>query len=294
MSHYEAVGDSDGVSPPGTPLSEPDNPVSIIDTETLHEALEAASSSAGPMSLANTDMELDFSVPRFDPKSRSPGLRWWKRLGYMGFSVLIAGHGVINSALSYGTVPWPPRWLRSYLRLVGSDVGDLYLYDYKNPTKYSVEEHEHGVRYDLYGFADVLDSIELGGWALRIWGPNYDIIEQANTVNVVAMQLPRRWTGLIIVLLIIFVHFFMLAITVISFALHTEASILGEPWQAVSQVLSPETEEPIQERSKGATMADKYVKKWAKSTGRNVGYYRLVRHRQDQDANIQKRQTCGK
>ncbi|KAF5576576.1 hypothetical protein FPANT_10860 [Fusarium pseudoanthophilum] len=749
MSHYEAVGDSDGVSPPGTPLSEPDNPVSIIDTETLHEALEAASISVGPMSLVNTDMELDSSPPRSNPKSRSPGLRWWKRLGYMGFSVLIAGtvciliscslliflwsgadrarrhqqrpqlwnsiifrewslsmvticSATLRVALSFqtgvmaaamaaiiletcgvrfhniallslhrssssgpsailpsvikhcranrlssiscclalfmtfiialvstftstillsdfaiykisglnttrnipmafdntaqsrdfkgisfwhspplahwrfaraepgkaissrdvidtgdlyrATIPfnesedraslefyrgpamvtnsrtacvgptfksfkidyytvsnlsspelilraefqayidkifdmredkylpmaaecklindwdtgfleWPltmcrvipqtspyqkiydfyPRLLviskdplnkplnirdedktyeenlEDYLALIGnlkakkngpwttvvngdgyevfkatvcftrqipelmynvtilgqaissesgygeradkvlpgrlqqadgsygpyrsSDVGDLHLYDYKNPTKYSAEEHEHGVRYDPYGFADVLDSIELRGWALRTWGvgehtprlsrtwfihpdhtaffqevlkrtnnpatalseltyriyqmyfyywqPNYDIIEQANTVNAVPMQLPRRWTGLIIVLLIIFLHFFTLALTVISFALHTESSILGEPWQAVSQVLSPETEELIQERSRGATMADRYVKEWAKSTGRNVGYYRLVQHREDQDAKIQKRLTCG-
>ncbi|QGI87014.1 hypothetical protein CEK25_001970 [Fusarium fujikuroi] len=199
-----------------------------------------------------------------------------------------------------------------------SDVGDLHLYDYWDPTKYAAEEHEHGVRYDPYGFADVLDSIELSGWTLRLSGvgdhtprlprtwfihpdhtdffqePNYDIIEQANTVNAVAIQLPRRWTRLIIVLLIIFVHFITLTITVISFALHTESSMLGEPWQAVSQVLSPETERLIQEGAKGASMADRHVKEWAKATGRNVGFYSVIQHHEDQEAKIQKRETSGK
>lgn len=234
----------------------------------------------------------------------------------------------------------------SYGPYRSSDVGDLHLYDYRNPMKYAAEEHEHGVRYDPYGFADVLDSIELSGWTLRLsgvgdhtprlprtwfihpdhtdffqevlkrtnnpalalseltyriyqmyfyyWQPNYDIIEQANTVNAVAVQLPRRWTGLIIVLLIIFVHFITLTITVISFALHTESSMLGEPWQAVSQVLSPETEGLIQEGAKGASMADRHVKEWAKSTGRDIGFYSVIQHREDQEAKIQKRQTCGK
>ncbi|KAF5602856.1 uncharacterized protein FSUBG_7496 [Fusarium subglutinans] len=234
----------------------------------------------------------------------------------------------------------------SYGLYRSTDVGDLHLYDYKNPTKYSAQEHEQGVRYDPYGFADVLDSIELGGWSLRLWGvgdhtprlsrtwfihpdhttffqevlkrtnnpatalleltyriyqmyfyywqPNYDIIEQANTVNTLAIQLPRRWTGLAIVLLIIFLQFITLALTVISFALYTESSILGEPWQAVSQVLSLETEELIQECSKGPSMSDRYVKEWAKVTGRNMGFYSLVQHREDQEAKIQKRQTRGK
>ncbi|KAL9562034.1 hypothetical protein ACKAV7_013957 [Fusarium commune] len=82
MSHYEAVRDSVGVSPPGTPLSEPDNPVSIIETETLYEALESVKSLTGPKStVVDTDTDLDPSEARIDPKSRSPGLRWWRRLG---------------------------------------------------------------------------------------------------------------------------------------------------------------------------------------------------------------------
>ncbi|KAI7762444.1 hypothetical protein LZL87_008790 [Fusarium oxysporum] len=62
------------------------------------------------------------------------------------------------------------------------DAGNLHLYDSQNPTKYKVEEHEHGVRYDPYGFADVLDSIELSGWTLRISG-----------VGDNTPRLPRTW-----------------------------------------------------------------------------------------------------
>jgi hypothetical protein len=81
-------------------------------------------------------------------------------------------------------------------------------------------------------------------------------------------------------------HFITLAVSIIAFALHTESSLLGEPWQSVSQVFSLKAEELIQQGKKDSDIIDKYVKEWAKATGRDMGFYSLIWCRGDQGAKV--------
>ncbi|KAI6750549.1 hypothetical protein HG530_014830 [Fusarium avenaceum] len=184
------------------------------------------------------------------------------------------------------------------------------------------------VGYDPYGFAVVLNSIELGGWSLKIDGvgertprlptnwflhpehtalfqtilqqtknpakalqeltyriyqmyfyyrqPSCDIVKQATTVNVVDMQLPDQWTGLIAILALIGLHFIILILAVAIFALRTRSSSLGQAWQSVSHVVSPQTQDIIREAGRDG-VKDWHVKWWAESTGLDVGLYSLSR-----------------
>ncbi|KAM0289492.1 hypothetical protein ACHAO9_006145 [Fusarium lateritium] len=191
---------------------------------------------------------------------------------------------------------------------------------------HEMEETSDDIGYDPYGFAVVLNSIELGGWSLKIDGvgrytpllptnwflhpehtalfqtilqqtenpakalqeltyriyqmyfynrqPDCDLMGQATTVNVVAMQLPDRWTGLIAVLVLILLHLLTLILAVILFALRTRSSSLGQAWQSVSHVVSPQTQQIINEAGRDG-VKDWHVKWWAESTGLNAGLYSL-------------------
>ncbi|KAH7003096.1 hypothetical protein EDB82DRAFT_564254 [Fusarium venenatum] len=99
------------------------------------------------------------------------------------------------------------------------------------------------------------------------WLPNYKPTHQVTTVNAKDVLIPGQWTGLVVVLVIIIVHFIITAATMYLFAQRTTSSLLGNAWQAVSQMVSPETHDVIRAAG-GEGMKDKEVAQLVKAAGR--------------------------
>ncbi|KAL6922274.1 hypothetical protein ACHAPO_010109 [Fusarium lateritium] len=99
------------------------------------------------------------------------------------------------------------------------------------------------------------------------WLPNYKPTHQVTTVNAKDVLIPGQWTGLVVVLAIIIVHFIVTAATMYLFAQRTTSSLLGNAWQAVSQMVSPETQDVIRAAG-GEGMKDKEVAQLVKAAGR--------------------------
>ncbi|KAM0244230.1 hypothetical protein ACHAP5_006443 [Fusarium lateritium] len=77
------------------------------------------------------------------------------------------------------------------------------------------------------------------------------------TVHVKQVLVPNRWRGLIIVM-----------------AVSTKSSMLGNTWQAVSQIVSPETSVVVEAVSNN-DMKDVDVAKWVKSSTHDEHFYGL-------------------
>ncbi|RGP81452.1 hypothetical protein FLONG3_597 [Fusarium longipes] len=104
------------------------------------------------------------------------------------------------------------------------------------------------------------------------WLPNYNPTRQVTTINAKSVLIPEQWTGLIVVLIIIVVHFVVTAATMYLFARRTTSSLLGNAWQAVSQMMSPETQDVIRAAG-GEGMKDKEVAQLVKVAGRDDEAY---------------------
>jgi hypothetical protein len=104
------------------------------------------------------------------------------------------------------------------------------------------------------------------------WLPNYKPTHEVTTINAKEVLIPEQWTGLIVVLFIIIVHFIVTAATMYLFAQRTTSSLLGNAWQAVSQMVSPETQDVIRAAG-GEGMKDKEVAEMVKAAGRNNEAY---------------------
>ncbi|RSM08771.1 hypothetical protein CEP52_004462 [Fusarium oligoseptatum] len=94
------------------------------------------------------------------------------------------------------------------------------------------------------------------------------------TINTQEVLIPQKWTGFAVVMAIIAAHFAVTALTIVLFAKRTESSLLGNAWQAVSQMVSPETQDIIRAAG-GEGMKDKEVEVLAKSAGRSREAYAL-------------------
>ncbi|KAF4979151.1 hypothetical protein FZEAL_4579 [Fusarium zealandicum] len=106
------------------------------------------------------------------------------------------------------------------------------------------------------------------------WLPNFDPSESVKTVNAKDMLIPMKWTGLIVVMAIVALHLVLTISSMILFVKRTHSSFLGNAWQAVSQMVSPETGEIIRIAG-GEGVRDTDVEGWAKSEGRSGGAYGL-------------------
>ncbi|KAF4965628.1 hypothetical protein FSARC_6615 [Fusarium sarcochroum] len=102
----------------------------------------------------------------------------------------------------------------------------------------------------------------------------FDLTRPVETINSIEVLIPVQWTGLAIVLGLVFVHLVLVSGTMILYLLRTQASELGNAWQAVAQVVSPHTSELIEEAS---DMRDKDVEEWAKSSGLSTEVYTASR-----------------
>ncbi|KAF4996676.1 hypothetical protein FDECE_12328 [Fusarium decemcellulare] len=105
--------------------------------------------------------------------------------------------------------------------------------------------------------------------------PIFDPTHNVTMIKAEDVVIPLRWTNFAIVMAIIAAHFIVTAVTMVLFAKRTESSLLGNAWQAVSQMVSPETQDII--RAAGSEgMKDKQVGVLAQSAGRHKEAYALA------------------
>ncbi|KAF4948023.1 hypothetical protein FGADI_10018 [Fusarium gaditjirri] len=102
--------------------------------------------------------------------------------------------------------------------------------------------------------------------------PDYDLRYPATMIRSVEKLMPARWVGLSTVLALVGLHFALVLTTMALFAILTSASALGNAWQAVAQLVSPQTEEIIKLAD---SLTDKEVKKRAKTTGSDRQVYSM-------------------
>ncbi|KAK2669926.1 hypothetical protein RAB80_014063 [Fusarium oxysporum f. sp. vasinfectum] len=100
------------------------------------------------------------------------------------------------------------------------------------------------------------------------WLPNFDPTHEVKTIHAQEVLIPQHWRGFVVVMAIIVAHFVVTALTMVLFAQRTESSLLGNAWRAVSQVVSPDTQDIIRAAG-GEGMKDKDVEVLARSTGRD-------------------------
>jgi hypothetical protein len=104
--------------------------------------------------------------------------------------------------------------------------------------------------------------------------PYFTQEQSAVTVNVKQVLVPSRWRGLIIIMAGVILHLFLTLATLIIFIVSTKSSMLGNAWQAVSQIISPETSVVV-EAVLNNGMKDVDVAKWVKSTTHDEHVYGL-------------------
>lgn len=100
------------------------------------------------------------------------------------------------------------------------------------------------------------------------WLKDFDREYQVKTIHSTETLIPGRWIGLISVLILTGVHLVIVFTTIVLFLSNTNASALGNVWQAAAQIA----------HTTGAVksadgMLDKEVHKWAKTTGLDKEVY---------------------
>ncbi|KAM0439724.1 hypothetical protein ACHAPT_000818 [Fusarium lateritium] len=86
---------------------------------------------------------------------------------------------------------------------------------------------------------------------------------------------PSRWVGLVIVLCLVGAHLVLVLTTAVLFILRTRDSALGNIWQAVSQMVSPETRQVFE--STGFKKADDDMRACVETMGQDPGVYGMSR-----------------
>ncbi|KAF5675457.1 hypothetical protein FCIRC_7441 [Fusarium circinatum] len=96
------------------------------------------------------------------------------------------------------------------------------------------------------------------------WLEEYDLKYPVSTIHTQDRLIPTRWTGLIIVLILVAVHLGLVFSTIALFVLKTKASAFGKIWHTLAQTAQ------LTDGADGANMMlDDEVEKWAKVTGRD-------------------------
>ncbi|KAK4864907.1 hypothetical protein LT330_001530 [Penicillium expansum] len=103
--------------------------------------------------------------------------------------------------------------------------------------------------------------------------PRLGATETAETAFLHAAVIPTRWTGFGVGMGLLFTHWVVMAIVVGLFARYTRHSLLGNHWQAVSQVYSKDTV-PVLEMA--GQMNDEEVERWVKHEERGGELYSVA------------------
>jgi hypothetical protein len=97
---------------------------------------------------------------------------------------------------------------------------------------------------------------------------------RAKTAFSHAALLPTHWTGFGVGMGLLLSHWVVVVFVTGLFARYTRHSLLGNHWQAVSQVYSKETVAVLEEADR---MDDREVEHWVKGKGRGEDFYSVVR-----------------
>lgn len=100
------------------------------------------------------------------------------------------------------------------------------------------------------------------------WLPNFNPTREVKTIYAQEVLIPQHWRGFVVVMAIIVAHFVVTALTMVLFAQCTKSSLFGNAWQAVSQVVSPDTQDIIWSASSEG-IKDKDMEVLARLTGRD-------------------------
>ncbi|KAJ4316893.1 hypothetical protein N0V84_007617 [Fusarium piperis] len=104
--------------------------------------------------------------------------------------------------------------------------------------------------------------------------PDFDFKQATETIYSTERLIPSRWIGLLVVFFLVAVHLLLVSIATALFIFRTRGSALGNIWQAVSQMASPETRQILESTD---SKRDDEVKACIKAMGKDVGVYGLSR-----------------
>ncbi|RSL49311.1 hypothetical protein CEP54_012493 [Fusarium duplospermum] len=100
--------------------------------------------------------------------------------------------------------------------------------------------------------------------------PDFDFKQTTKTIYSTERIIPSRWVGLLIVFCLVAVHLLLVFITTVLFILRTRGSALGNIWQDVSQMASPETKQILESTD---SRRDDEMKARVKAVGKDAGVY---------------------
>lgn len=146
-----------------------------------------------------------------------------------------------------------------------------------SPTPTTMEFNAHEVHVNL--FQDTLNQTQSPAVALQalltricqmIYYNQLVRLEESGHANVTfshTAMIPTRWTGFGVGMGLLLTHWVAVVIVATLFARYTRHSLLGNHWQAVSQVYSKETVEVLEEADR---MDDREVERWVQCKGQEL------------------------
>lgn len=102
-------------------------------------------------------------------------------------------------------------------------------------------------------------------------------VEATTSFSTTAL-IPQQWTGLAVVISLVAIHLVMMVTITILFLRSTRSSMLGNFWQAVSQVFSKDTEDVVQQADR---MTDRNVLDWGKREALGLERCSILQHEPD-------------
>jgi hypothetical protein len=112
------------------------------------------------------------------------------------------------------------------------------------------------------------------------------VFTQTTPINV-----PGQWAAFYVVVGLVVLHFALITIAVTLFLMKTEMSLLGNAWQAVSQVLSTDTVDVFHQ---GATVTDREVRSSIKRRGTSTSKVRITKSSNNGRAEVTTVCNCNK
>lgn len=112
----------------------------------------------------------------------------------------------------------------------------------------------------------------------------YDALPNANTTAgaltsfSASALIPVRWTGFACAVAVIAAHFILFLIVAVMFLRSTSHSLLGNPWQSISQVISEDSQPLLRQAH---TMEDGDAKSWAEGQSVDLLRYAVLRPQRD-------------
>ncbi|KAI9725757.1 MAG: Mitochondrial outer membrane protein iml2 [Chrysothrix sp. TS-e1954] len=87
--------------------------------------------------------------------------------------------------------------------------------------------------------------------------PQFNLDANITHTPFITTNVPSSWTGLTVVIIVVFVHLCVMAVVISVFMTKTRFTTIGEEWQAIAQLVSPLTEPLLRG---GTLMSDEEVK----------------------------------